>query len=759
VTPEQRRALDEIDRLHQAAPTDLEIVGTPRERYGRVELTVSVRIGAIEIKPGGLPLNERERFDVYIPADYPFRVPAIEVRHARFANFPHVCWTVVLCLYQSSNLEWNPSDGMFGFFDRLKLWLEQAAAGEMDPMEGPLEPPHHHLSDSAVSLVVRADAPVPSGRPWIGWAQLAKHDSYIEIVGWAALANRPAMGECALAIFLQDPLPMEFPSRGRDLFKELLKCDINKDFLMQLLTATAQATTDEQPSYLIVGLPMRRAADGTPRVHIAAWSTESNFASSLRLAHPEFGDSIKLAELRRELYEAVYAVFEHGVIQWCRILDDRSEITTRRDLSSQLAWCKGRKILVLGCGALGSWMAEAMARAGASLIHLVDNGLVKPGLLVRQNFVLADIGRNKAEALAERLRRIAYGIEAQGFSCDAHRFLTEQLKELHQYDAVIDATASNILCMKIERDWSMLGPSIQRYFSAMIDAKASQYIGVVVGDGSREGPWSSYIRLKYELCAEDFRSSLASAFYSEAYRNSLFQPEPGCSDPTFSGSAADVLELATGALNAAISHWPEKGAALALACSNGAEHSKRVRVIRWQIPLSVGVGDYRVLISPKALRQVRGYIRENARVRSNDIETGGLLWGHWHDASRLVSILDASGPPPDSEHRQDHFLCGVEGTAEESAARLKGSHELCGFVGLWHTHPGTAPRQSGEDMVGMSTLVANLGQNRRRAAMLIFGHHRGKPRVGVHLYESLRTGPVEEVQSTIGYADLTDTFV
>ena len=130
-----------VDRLQPAAPTDLEIVGMPRERHGRIELTVSVRIGAIEIKPGGLPLNERERFDIYIPADYPFRCRPLKYAMLGLPKFPHVCWTVVLCLYQSSTLEWNPSDGMFGFFDRLKLWLERAAAGDMDPMDGPLEPP------------------------------------------------------------------------------------------------------------------------------------------------------------------------------------------------------------------------------------------------------------------------------------------------------------------------------------------------------------------------------------------------------------------------------------------------------------------------------------------------------------------------------------------------------------------------------------------------------------------------------------------
>jgi hypothetical protein len=219
-----------------------------------------------------------------------------------------------------------------------------------------------------------------------------------------------------------------------------------------------------------------------------------------------------------------------------------------------------------------------------------------------------------------------------------------------------------------------------------------------------------------------------------------------------------VQRLAASALNAALSNLPASGEALGLVGGAPVEGSLNLQVVRWPAPLAVAVGDIRVLVSPKALCQVRGYIRQNARIRSSRVETGGLLWGHWDQASRLLSILDASGPPPDSEHRADHFLCGTKGTAEEHVARMKGTYDLAGFVGLWHTHPGSAARQSGEDLLGMAGVVAGIGQNRRRAAMLIFGEAQSAAQVGVHLYESMRTGAVEEITGTSAFADLGDTF-
>jgi proteasome lid subunit RPN8/RPN11 len=67
---------------------------------------------------------------------------------------------------------------------------------------------------------------------------------------------------------------------------------------------------------------------------------------------------------------------------------------------------------------------------------------------------------------------------------------------------------------------------------------------------------------------------------------------------------------------------------------------------------------------------------------------------------------------------------------------MKHSHGVCGFAGMWHTHPGLPPQQSSEDVLGMSSLVARFGQNRRRAVMLIFGRIAGQATVGAYVYEA-----------------------
>ena len=70
------------------------------------------------------------------------------------------------------------------------------------------------------------------------------------------------------------------------------------------------------------------------------------------------------------------------------------------------------KILVVGCGALGTNIAEVLARAGIGRITLVDHDLVELSNLQRQVLMTeADVGERKARAVAEALAKVNSQIE------------------------------------------------------------------------------------------------------------------------------------------------------------------------------------------------------------------------------------------------------------------------------------------------------------------------------------------------------------
>ncbi len=740
MTVGQQRALRELDRLKIAAPDVFTIIDKPVVNVtGNLVVYISLGLGLMDTREGGLELREREDFMLVIPPAFPFEIPWIKVTHNRFASFPHVIWSHSLCLYQSK-IEWNPADGLYGFFDRLVKWLGLAAINDMDPVGGPLEPPHHLTDASQVPFVIRKDAPIEVGRTWFGLAELEKHSNRIDLVGWNDLTGDwPADKSVALAIFLSKPLPMEFPQKGADFFQELAKQDIDSKEILRNLALAALLAKEGEPIHFVLGIPMmRRASDGSPKHHIAVWTTDKVLWKLLRAVLPQDSDTESIRNSRDELGESIFSIIKDENIRWCRVLEDRKEVIIRRDKDTPMEWFTNKKILILGCGALGSWAAEIVARAKPKSIHLVDNGIVKPGLLARQNFSQNDIGLNKAKALIVRLQSVvASGVSLEAFDSEAHSFIFKNLNQFSDYDIVLDCTASHIFQMKIERDWDSLKNINPSIISLVIDAKAHSCLAIALIPKSLGGIWDAYIQLKYKLCLNGERPDIISAFYSEKATKGLFQPEPGCSDPTFSGSTADIFSLVSTALNLTVGQIIAAKGPSGIAFSAHEKGSAKVTVLNFLATKEIKVGQYRVRISTNLYSEAKAWVRQNNRIRPSDNETGGLIWGHWDDSVNVIWAFDLSGPPADSQHRPGYFLCGINGTIDEHKSRIKQSQGICGFIGHWHTHPDMESQQSTVDVKSMATLVSTLGHNQKRVMMLIFGRTKQRASAGIYVYESL----------------------
>lgn len=75
----------------------------------------------------------------------------------------------------------------------------------------------------------------------------------------------------------------------------------------------------------------------------------------------------------------------------------------------------GAKVVVVGCGGIGSPAIQYLAAAGVGHLTLIDDDTVEASNLQRQTiFAEADLGRPKAEAAADWLRRFDGAIEVRG---------------------------------------------------------------------------------------------------------------------------------------------------------------------------------------------------------------------------------------------------------------------------------------------------------------------------------------------------------
>ena len=99
------------------------------------------------------------------------------------------------------------------------------------------------------------------------------------------------------------------------------------------------------------------------------------------------------------------------------------------------------RLLVVGCGALGSALAETMARAGVGALTVVDRDYVEATNLQRQSlFDEEDAARGlpKAVAAEARLRRLNSEVRVEGIVADVSSANVAEL--LAGADLVLDGT-------------------------------------------------------------------------------------------------------------------------------------------------------------------------------------------------------------------------------------------------------------------------------------------------------------------------------
>ena len=97
------------------------------------------------------------------------------------------------------------------------------------------------------------------------------------------------------------------------------------------------------------------------------------------------------------------------------------------------------RVVIVGCGALGSNLATLLVRAGVGYVRIVDRDLLETHNLHRQVlFDEDDLGRSKAVAAARKLRRINSGVTVEEHHEEVNAANLEQY--VSDVDVVLDGT-------------------------------------------------------------------------------------------------------------------------------------------------------------------------------------------------------------------------------------------------------------------------------------------------------------------------------
>ena len=99
-------------------------------------------------------------------------------------------------------------------------------------------------------------------------------------------------------------------------------------------------------------------------------------------------------------------------------------------------------VVVIGCGSVGAPVACTLAQAGAGKIVLADYDVLSWPNVGRHPLGASAIGRNKAEALAERLQADFPHLQIESRACYLQELLQSDLELLKSADLIIAATGN-----------------------------------------------------------------------------------------------------------------------------------------------------------------------------------------------------------------------------------------------------------------------------------------------------------------------------
>lgn len=475
------------------------------------------------------------------------------------------------------------------------------------------------------------------------------------------------------------------------------------------------------PIFVMLGAPGRGVVGDELATRVVAWRVEADAAPLLAaVSKIKYTPSdLEAQEAAEKTYDEALAWLIGAPLVWTRIHEMRPETTIRRDHTTASAWVRGRRILILGAGALGGPTAEACVRAGASTVTIVDHARVHPGNLVRQPYYENEIDQPKAEVLAARLARIHAAVTVSGDWCDAGAIISNSAV-VSKYDLVIDATADRIVRHTIElsrRDEPDAWPPL---LTMMIGHQATRGLVAVNSGRAPNAAVDLLRRLGQAARGREDLLDVTEDFYPDPPRHDMFQPEPGCSDATFIGSLADVTALAGQMLVAVLEALTGDGAVPAVGIARMPAAGGTSTTVRWTPDhvLDDPATGYQVRLSAEATAQMHAETRRGLRIRGRDVETGGMLLGQTDTATRIVWVDTATGPPPDSVLSADYFRHGTVGIEEIRDAHRRATGRTSDFVGYWHIHPDGPAAPT--DRQGMSSLV-DLVAGCRRPLMLILG--------------------------------------
>jgi proteasome lid subunit RPN8/RPN11 len=339
------------------------------------------------------------------------------------------------------------------------------------------------------------------------------------------------------------------------------------------------------------------------------------------------------------------------------------------------------RIVILGCGSLGSKIALHLVRGGYGPFTLIDNKPLSPHNLARHaltNTSLVTL-RSKAEALCNELEQFPNAKGSVPVSDNIVSFMRRD-KVPDDTRVIIDATASDSVREYLAAsDKRGLGHPIIKV-SVFAEGRA----GAILVEGKGRNPRIDDLYIKLFDMAIDDRT-LSNMLLSSSGQRHLIGQNCGSvtmiiADTITSLYAAGMAERARQLLHSSFSEAGELNIGRLSDFDIGLD---------WETIL---LGSTKVVEEHNAkgweIRILDNAVQEivSESIKYGDIETGGIIFGRILVARRCITVSRVLPAPPDSERRSTEFILGSDGL-KQTVKKAQDRSGILRYLGTWHSHP------------------------------------------------------------------------
>lgn len=368
----------------------------------------------------------------------------------------------------------------------------------------------------------------------------------------------------------------------------------------------------------------------------------------------------------------------------------------------------GVRLVVFGCGALGSKIIMHLARAGHTGLTLIDPDHISPHNLVRHALFADDEGKNKAAALATKINEMYPHqatdiLDLPGLSTIGNEVF------FSDYAWVFDFTASEAFFNELTVADSVNDKKI-------ISASISDFgdLGILFKEGEARNPRIDDLQVYlYSLSVHNnkIRNWLEREVQAEHNSNTVVRVGIGCNSET-TVLSDDKISTHSSYFSMILKREmmnPSKNGKIYLSYIEDKKDykigSNSISVKPFDVFRASNNSTWMIRIKNGILQKMK-----QESLESGKNETGGVLVGVCNYKTKTIHVIETITSPSDSIASPTHFIRGYKGLPEEIRRFEKCSGHQIGYIGEWHSHPHGPNSLSEQDMESVSKHAMEFSQ-------------------------------------------------